>query len=55
MLKRVKNFAVYRPIRSLRDLPPSGREYLLKQMKNYLFNCELEEKRLRTFKERVNR
>lgn len=54
MRRKVPNLAVVRPIRSLRDLPEKQRRYLLKQMRNYLYNCEYEEKRLRTFKEKVN-
>jgi len=55
MRKKVPNFCVVRPIRSLRDLTEKERRFLIKQMHNYLFNCEWEDKRLRTFKEKVNR
>jgi len=55
MRKKVPNFVILRPIRSLRDLPEKSRRYLLKQMENYLGNCEYEERRLLTFREKVNR
>jgi len=44
-----------RPIRCISELPEKNRRSLLKNMKNYLSNCEYEDKRLRTLKERVNR
>ena len=51
----VPNMAVIRPIRTLPRLPERQRQYLLKQMKTYLRNCEYEEIRLRCFRESVNR
>ena len=55
MRKLVPNYVILRPVRSLRDLPESERRHLLKQMEIYLTNCEIEDVRLRTLKERVNR
>jgi hypothetical protein len=55
MRKRVPNFAIAHPVRVLAILPANKRGSLLKQMTNYLFNCEWEEKRLRFFRETVNR
>jgi hypothetical protein len=54
MKKRVPNFAIYRPLRTMRDLPSKARLNLLRQMRNYLYNCEVEDKSLRTFKQKVN-
>jgi hypothetical protein len=55
MRKTVPNYVILRPVRSLRDLPESERRHLLKQMKIYLTNCEIEDERLYLLKERVNR
>jgi len=55
MRKVMPNYVLLRPMRSLRDLPAWERQNLLKQMKIYLCNCELEDLQLRMFKERVNR
>jgi len=49
------NLAMLRPIRRISELPEKNRNSLLRNMKNYLRNCELEDKRLRSLKERVNR
>ena len=55
MRKLVPNYVILRPVRSLRDLPESERRHLLKQMRIYLTNCEIEDLRLPSLKERVNR
>lgn len=55
MRRVVKNFAMCRPIRTIAGMKEPDRIYLLKQMKNYVLNCEDEDRRLRSLKERVNR
>lgn len=55
MRRTVQNFVILRPARSLRDMTERERRHLLKQMGRYLENCEIEDLRLRTFKEKVNR
>lgn len=55
MRKNTPNYVILRPARSLRDMTERERSHLLKQMQNYLNNCEIEDARLRTLKERVNR
>jgi hypothetical protein len=53
--RTIPNLALLRPIRSLANLPEKRRRSLLKNMENYLWNCEYEDKRLKSLKERVNR
>ncbi len=55
MRKPIKNLVIVHPVRSLRDLPESGRRHLLQQMQNYLYNCETEDRKLHCMKELVNR
>jgi predicted sugar kinase len=55
MKRTVKNLILLKPIRSIADLPTRERARLLNQMQRYVGNCEFEDVRLRTFKEKVNR
>jgi len=55
MRRTLPNMALLSPSRTLGKLPEKRRRSLLKNMQNYLYNCEYEDKRLRTPKERVNR
>jgi hypothetical protein len=55
MRRTFPNFVILRPIRSLADMVEKERKHLLKQMDNYLGNCEAEDQRLSSLKERVNR
>ncbi len=55
MRRTLPNLALRHPIRALGKLPEKRRRTLLKNMENYLWNCEYEDKRLRSLKERVNR
>jgi hypothetical protein len=55
MRRTFPNFVILRPIRSLADMVEKERKHLLKQMGRYLENCEIEDERLPSLKERVNR
>lgn len=55
MTVNLPNLAVLRPVRTLAALNEQRRQYLLKQMKTYLRNCEYEEIRLPFFRQNVNR